>query len=287
MVIILIISSVALIFVSYSDSVESSRFPSSKPVFAYYYGWYSPYAWYGRINGPNSLAVADIPLIGLYNSQNISVIDIQISEALSAGINGFIASWWGPGSYTDNTDLILLNQAASNFNDFSVTLLFETKIIQDMNASYALEATQIVKDVGYIMQTYSGNRAFTEIQGRPVLFFYGVDNWPLEFWVNVTFAIRSSYPSLLLISDSFNLTDLSVFDGAASYVDLGFMTQSLPLQGGTYTWFTQLSQAARSDGKYWFATASPGFNGTNDGKTQFPEVPRDDGTTFIRGWDIA
>ncbi len=218
---ILTVSSVALIIVSYGDSINtiSNRFPSSKPVFAYYYGWYTKDAWYGGIDGPNSLAVADTPLAGLYDSQNITMIDTQISEAVSAGIDGFIASWWGPGSYTDNTDQILLNEAAAKFNDFSVTLYFETTIIQNMNATYVQESAQIVEDVSYIMQTYSSNPAFTEINDKPVLFFSGVDNWPFGFWANVTSTIHSNYPSLLLISDSLNLADLSVFDGAASYVD--------------------------------------------------------------------
>ncbi len=284
----LLTSSIALIYFSYSASiVPSTRFPTSKPVFAYYYGWYTKTAWYGGIEGPNSLAVADVPLLGLYDSQNISVIDNQISEALSVGINGFIASWWGPHSYTDNTDQILLNQAASQFNDFSMTLYFETTIIQNMNASYSEESSQIVSDVAYIMQTYAFNPAFTQINGKPVIFFSGVDNWPLEFWANITSAIHAIYPQLLLISDSLNLVDLSVFDGAASYVDLGYMTQNLSLDSGTYPTFTNLSQISQNEGKYWFATASPGFNGTNDGKTQFPVVPRDAGSTYTIGWDIA
>jgi len=279
----LIVLSVPLVFFSFESS---SRFPSSKAVFAYYYGWYTKNAWYGGIDGSKTLAAADVPSIGLYDSQNTSVIDTQINEALSAGINGFIASWWGPESFTDNTDKILINQA-SKFSDFSVTLYFETAIIHDMNSSLASEETQIVNDVSYIMQNYASSDAFTQIGGRQVLFFYGVDNWPLQFWANVTSAVHANYPNLRLISDSFSVDYLSVFDGAASYVDLGYMTQSLSLKNGTYPFFLQISQLARSEAKLWLADASPGFNGTNDGKTEFPVVPRDDGGTFIKGWDIA
>jgi len=267
------------------SSGSTSRFPSSKPVFAYYYGWYTKNAWYGGV-GENSLAVADIPSIGLYDSQNTSVIDSQISEALSAGINGFIASWWGPQSLTDNTDKIVINQAMK-FSGFSVTLYFETEIIQEMNSSFVSEETQIVNDVSYIMQNYASSEAFTQIGGRQVLFFYGVNNWPVQFWTNVTNAIHANYPELRLISDSFSLTYLSAFDGASSYVDLGYMTQSVSLENGTYPTFLQISQFAKSEGKLWLATATPGFNGTNDGKNQFPVVARNDGTTFIKGWDIA
>jgi hypothetical protein len=95
-------STCALTTISFQGSFVSNannRFPASKPILAYYYGWYTPNAWYGGIGGPNSLAVADIPSIGLYDSQNITVIDTQIREALSAGINGFIASWWARQFY--------------------------------------------------------------------------------------------------------------------------------------------------------------------------------------------
>ena len=64
------------------------------------------------------------------------------------------------------------------------------------------------------------------------------------------------------------------------------MTQSLPLENETYPTFLQIP-LARSEGKLWLATASPGFNGTNDGKDEFPVVARDNGTTFIKGWEIA
>lgn len=288
LIVLILFSSSALIFFSLDTTSEAVHsFPQQKMVLAYYYGWYTNSSWYGGIDGPSSLAVADVPALGLYNSQNVTVIDTQISEAQSAGMNGFIASWWGPGSFTDNTDQILLNQASSRFDGFEVSLYFETAMISNMNTSQAVEGEQIVNDVSYIMQTYSGSDAFMQLDGKPVLFFYGVDNWPLEFWTGVNAKIHSSYPSLLLVSDSLNESYLSVFDGAASYVDLGFMTQSITLQNGTYPFFTAISQLAKSEGKYWFADASPGFNGTNDGRTQFTDVPRDGGDTFIRGWDIA
>lgn len=281
-------SSYALTSFPYSSSTDSSRVESSdRPVFAYYYGWYTKDAWFGGINGPSSLAVAFTPATGLYDSQNVSVIDTQISEASAAGINGFIASWWGPGSFTDNTDQILINEAASKFPGFVVALYFETEIVQKMNSTYSAEANEIVNDVQYIMSTYGSSPAFATINGREMLFFSGVDNWPIQFWQGVTEEIHQRYPSLLLISDSLDLSFLNVFDGAASYVDLGYMTQSLQLQSGTYPTFADLSSLAHSEGKYWFATASPGFNGTNDGKTQFENVPRGGGETFVIGWDIA
>ena len=126
---LLLLGSYALNSLSYSSSTISTGVePNDRLVFAYYYGWYTKDAWFGGVEGPSSLSVAFSPSIGFYDSQNISVIDTQMSEASSAGINGFIASWWGPGSFTDNTDKILINEAASQFPGFVVTLYFETEV---------------------------------------------------------------------------------------------------------------------------------------------------------------
>ncbi|MFI5421684.1 MAG: hypothetical protein ACHQ1H_12015, partial [Nitrososphaerales archaeon] len=169
----------------------------------------------------------------------------------------------------------------------SVTLFYETEILQQMNSSYSLEEAKVVNDISYIMRSYGSSSAFAEVSGNPVLFFYNVDNWPLQFWTNITSAVHAQYPSLRLIGNSFNASYLQAFDGEASYVDLGFATDSNSVTDGTYPTFQMISQAARDSGKLWFATASPGFNGTSDGKTNFPVVPRNSGATYLESWTIA
>ena len=265
------------------SSSNTSAPSSSRTVFAYYYGWYTRGSWY---SAGTSLSSAFVPSLGLYNSSNVKIIDSQIGEASSAGINGFIASWWGPNSQTDNTDRILLDEAA-RWDGFSVTLFYETEILQEMNSSYQMKQAKVVSDVSYIMRYYGSSSAFAETNGKPVLFFYNVDNWPLQFWVSIASAVHAQYPSLQLIGNSFNPSYLQAFDGEASYVDLGFAAEPNSVVDGTYPTFQMISDAAHASGKLWFATASPGFNGTNDGKTNFPVVPRNGGSTFLESWRIA
>jgi len=137
------------------------------------------------------------------------------------------------------------------------------------------------------MSAYGSSPAFMKINNKPVLFFYNADNWPLQFWTHISTVVHSEYPALQLIGNSFNSTYLQAFDGESSYVDLGFSSQPDSVVNNSYPTFNVISQTAHSLGKLWFATASPGFNATNDGKSDFPVVARNGGATFLESWAIA
>ena len=48
----------------------------------------------------------------------------HIEQAQAAGIDGFITSWWGPGTETDRNLVTLLDLAEER--DFKVAIYFET-----------------------------------------------------------------------------------------------------------------------------------------------------------------
>src|SRR6266581_6868326 len=66
---------------------------NTRPVLAFYYMWYNPSTW-------NANTMSDLPATR-YDSSNDGLIDQQLNEASSAGITGFISSWWGAGDQTD------------------------------------------------------------------------------------------------------------------------------------------------------------------------------------------
>ena len=68
------------------------------------------YSWYGIPEGPSGRWVhwnpykshrdsAHIPLAGYYDSQDPETVRRHIHEAKEAGIDGFIATWWGKGTF--------------------------------------------------------------------------------------------------------------------------------------------------------------------------------------------
>src|SRR5437764_11893169 len=71
----------------------AARSNPDRPLLAFYYMWYQRTSWSAR-------TMSDLPAIP-YDSGDDTTISRQITWAANAGITGFIASWWGPGSQTD------------------------------------------------------------------------------------------------------------------------------------------------------------------------------------------
>jgi glycoprotein endo-alpha-1,2-mannosidase len=67
--------------------------------------------------------VTDFPAYGAYDSHESAIVDRQAQAARTAGINGFIASWWGRDSFEDRGMLLLL--AAASKHMLSVSAYYE------------------------------------------------------------------------------------------------------------------------------------------------------------------
>jgi hypothetical protein len=85
----------------------------------FYYPWYSTPArdgswahWYVDRDGAPVLSTAYFPSRGLYSSSNAKVVDAQMREIASAGVDTVVVSWWGLGSPEDER-LPLVMQAAA------------------------------------------------------------------------------------------------------------------------------------------------------------------------------
>src|SRR5690606_33111271 len=94
------------------------------------------YPWYGRADGPSqrwyhwppvgpAYASTNAPSLGMYDSNDAAVVRQQIAWAKAAGIDGFIASWWGPESFEDRSLRLLLDEAEQE--GFLVTVIVEQR----------------------------------------------------------------------------------------------------------------------------------------------------------------
>jgi hypothetical protein len=101
---------------------EGGQHPVQTPggrVAIFYYPWYSTPArdgswahWYVDRDGAPVLSTAYFPSRGLYSSSNAKVVDAQMHEIASAGVDTVVVSWWGLGSPEDER-LPLVMQAAA------------------------------------------------------------------------------------------------------------------------------------------------------------------------------
>ncbi len=126
-----------------------------------------------------------------YNSDDPTQVHKQVTDMLSRGISGAIVDWYGPDMAVENNTTLLLKSEAESRNG-----AFVFAVQEDVGALNACAATsgcsvtqQVISDLTYVYNTYEGSPAYMTINGRPPVFFFGVDkysiNWPL---------VRSSVP---------------------------------------------------------------------------------------------
>src|SRR5437588_9082798 len=120
-----------------------------RPVLAYYYAWWDPSNFDRTMFQP---AVA-------YNSDDVGVMQRHVQQAQSAGIDGFVMSWYGNGDRTDSNLANLLDTAQKT--GFRATIHFETPHFWS------------VDDVIGHLKAFYNNRinhpAMVRYQGRPVI----------------------------------------------------------------------------------------------------------------------
>lgn len=126
------------------------------------------YPWYGRPDGPSKRwdhwdpsaknhATTDTPSLGYYDSNDEQVILKHVRWAKSAGIDGFVASWWGRDTSVDNATRKLLQVAEKE--QFVVCVYVEL-------------AERIRESIAYIRDDLAKSPAYLKVDGKPVIFIY-------------------------------------------------------------------------------------------------------------------
>ncbi|MEY2569350.1 MAG: hypothetical protein QOE35_3879 [Actinomycetota bacterium] len=137
--------------------------PTPKPsgsgvVAAFYYGWYP-----GSFELPGSHYT---PTAGKYDSKDLATVQRQIDQMRYGGIQAAIASWWGPGSSTDQafaTDL-----RAADGTPFKWALYYELE-----GPNYPNQAPdQLRSSLQYIVDRYANDPNYLKVDGKPVIFVW-------------------------------------------------------------------------------------------------------------------
>lgn len=120
---------------------------------AHYYPWYPEHC-------QSSNWTHYQPWLGCYNSSEQSTINLHIGWARYAGLDGFISSWWGPGSPED----VRLQQLLDS--GFKWTIHYEMEGYSDPSWS------KIRSDLRYLRK-YFNHPNWLKVDGKPVVFVYG------------------------------------------------------------------------------------------------------------------
>ena len=229
------------------------------PVLAYYYIWYNPSSW--------ERAKSDLPLLGSYSSDDVSVMRQHIREAKAAGISGFIVSWKSTS---------VLNQRLDKLAEVAREENFKLAIIyQGLDFSRnPLPVNQVANDMDEFIRHYASLPAF-QLFSKPLVIWSGTWKFSPQDIQQVTDTRRQSL--LILASER----SLDGYARLSSFVD-GDAYYWSSVNPDTYPGYpdklVQMAQSVHDNNGLWIAPAAPGFDARSIGGTQV--VERKEGATF-------
>lgn len=272
-------------------------------VLGFYYGWYGDPATSGKwVHWKDVDRVeeriknsAHYPADGAYDSHDPALLDRQAAEAKAAGITGFIASWWGQGSFEDQGMAPLL--AAAGRDGLSVTAYFENiggraALRGGVGDDPQTRIKSAVADLDYLLSRYARDKAWLRADGKPVVFVYGralKELSPSE-WQEVVGQLRRDNPGgTVLVADTFDRAYLAAFDGASTYNITGQTRRKAPSQIRDWAHAAYPKMvAAAGPGKISTVTVIPGYDDRElDRPAPRPVTDRWGGETYRVLWQEA
>ena len=152
-----------------------------------------------------------------YNSNDPQQVKLQVEDMMSRGMQGAVLDWYGPNEPTINgTAMALRSQAEAHAG-------FEFAIMEDGGALFAAAqangcdvTTQLLSDLSYINSQYVPSPAYTRFNGRPVIYFFGVDGYYID-WSQVRSTVANN--PILLFRGTDGLTR-PISDGGFQWEDI-------------------------------------------------------------------
>ena len=246
---------------AFSPASPALAADDARPVLAYYYAWWDPSNFDRTMFKPAQA----------YNSDDADIIQQHVKEAQSAGIDGFVMSWYGNGDRTDTNLAHLLDIAQKS--GFHATIHFETPHFWS------------VDDVMAQLQAFYANRinnpAVVRYQGRPVIFFWAVSTYDNATWSYIRSQVDPDHNAVWIADgDQFGVLSGDAWDGISPYAIAwsGNPAGQLPSWGA--------KAAAVAPDKLYIPPVSPGCN---DSAARATTCARDrsDGAYYQATWDGA
>lgn len=211
-----------------------------------------------------------------YQSNDAGQVHLQVMDMMSRGVAGAILDWHGASSATINDTAMLLRKEAEAQNG-----KFQFAITEDVSALSAFAVTnhcdvteQVISDLDYIASQFEASSAYMEMNGRPVVFFFGVDTYYID-WNRVAASVANN--PIFLFRGSGGLKHPQT-GGAFQWEDHNSadpFDMQLTAQDQFY------SAAVANPSKIAFGSAYTGFNDTLAGWGTNRLTDRDCGQTWL------
>ncbi len=241
------------------------------PVLAFYYAWFDQNTW-------TSGQAVELPA-PRYTSADPAAIQRHVAQAKGAGIDALVQSWYGPQEENNQTETnfrLLLDQAAAQGLQAAVDVETSGPFFGDAGAVSGALST--------LLATHAQHPAYLRYQGKPVVFFWRQERFPVEQWQTIREQVDPGRTTLW-IAEGTDLSYQQVFDGHHLY---SIAWAGSPA-GQLAKWGDAVRGYAAENGvdRLWVATAMPGYNDTNLPRADAFAVPRNNGDYYRQTWQAA
>ncbi|MCX8057529.1 MAG: hypothetical protein N3F03_07975 [Ignavibacteria bacterium] len=223
------------------DSISTTKIP--KLLLAFYYLWYSKNNW-------NDLPLVDKPL-KLYSSADEKEMLRQINLAKQNGIDGFITSWDGPGTYSDNNFKKFLELC--NKNNFKTSIYYET-----LTSDGPRNVEEIYSSLKFAIQKYGNDKAFIKIFDKPLIFIWASNEMEINKWREILTRLRTNNIEGTFIAMGYDISNLQIFDGLHQYGVI--LIDSLEKEFQVLSEIVKNYHLIGGKQKIWTATVQPGYD---------------------------
>lgn len=220
---------------------DSSKIP--KLILAFYYLWYTKDNW-------EIFPLNDKPE-NIYSSSDEKIIKTQIRLAKSSGIDGFISSWDGPGTYSDQNFNKFLKLCKEN--NFKTAIYYET-----LTAKGPRDDEEIFQHLKYIIQKYGKDPSLIKIFDKPLIVIWASNEINITKWRKILNRLKIEKLDATFIGMGYDISNLEVFDGIHQYGVI--LIENLEKENKQLSEIVKNYHLLGSNRKIWIATAQPGYD---------------------------
>lgn len=239
------------------------------------------YPWYGSPGGPEQrrfhwdAGYTHTPFLGEYSSRSARTVDRHIEWMNRAGVETFIASWWGPNSYEDVT---LREYVLPRLNDDAPSFCLYLEV--------AGSTADLMRQLIYIYENYAQHPCHLRIDDRPVVFIYVrvMNELSPEQFGTVFARLAADGHAFFTVADSLSGHWLDVFDGLHTYNPVVTVRDA---PAALVRMYRAAGAAAHLRGKLFVGTALPGYDDSHIGRPTPIVLDRRDGATYRETWAAA
>ena len=290
--------------VSQAQATPSQPAGSSKPVYAYYYLWWSTQHWQDKL-GPNyPYSTSPLPLPAttdadgcnavsnyagnqlidippsLVSQDDPGAIESDIVTARNAGIAGFWLNWTGDGTTSQTRASLTYTRRLAEAFAASTRVGGFTNWVSYKAASMP-SADTIINDLNFLYNEFKNEPAWEKIDGKPVVTFTGSRKYGDADVQKISNAVRDR---IYLVGDetrtTLTTTRIAMFDAITYY----WSSQDPYGNPQSFSQIKEMGEKVHAVGKRWYAPVTPGYNSSLlTGSSGC--VPRRNGDTIRALWN--